>query len=184
MTHLQYSIRSYSHVSKNLLKKWKHYLLVEGSQQIMICWFWYIFLQQWRPDQTDNMNHLVRHASTLYVKLFLRYKGDDKDEFFQELPEFYSQAIYTAYRECFPLSHKHFDASFQIKLCDSMHRLMSDSQQASLLITLPARHGLMTCFPPRSWRGKKSWKTTHLNTAFGKKARHVGYHMADMKKYI
>ncbi|KAK6097994.1 hypothetical protein MT418_002070 [Batrachochytrium dendrobatidis] len=125
MTHLQYSIRSYSHVSKNLLKKWKHYLLVEGSQQIMICWFWYIFLQQWRPDQTDNMNHLVRHASTLYVKLFLRYKGDDKDEFFQELPEFYSQAIYTAYRECFPLSHKHFDASFQIKLCDSMHRLMS-----------------------------------------------------------
>eukprot|EP00842_Homolaphlyctis_polyrhiza_P002505 jgi/Hompol1/3255/HPOL_003179-RA len=100
-THLLNAIEANTDLTPNLYKKWKFYLLTDASQ------------------------NLIADASVMYVNLFLRFKGDDKDEFFQTLPELYAQAVYTALREAYSQSFKYFEQDFQTKLCDDLFHLLS-----------------------------------------------------------
>nr|KAJ3415830.1 hypothetical protein HK105_001414 [Polyrhizophydium stewartii] len=125
--HLINALKAHTQLTPNVVRKWRHHLISDVSQRLMIDSFWYVFLRQWHPQKQDEIDHLVRIAAADYVSLFLRFKGDDKDGFFQAcaLPELYAQSIYTAFRECFSQSHKAFDAQFQTSLCDMLFHLFS-----------------------------------------------------------
>ncbi|KAI8926906.1 hypothetical protein BC831DRAFT_205491 [Entophlyctis helioformis] len=124
-THLMTALKARPNVTPNLVKKWRKYLTHDRSMYIMVESFWYFFLRLWRPERQDDMDDLINKISYNYVQMFLRFRGDDKDDFFQALPDMYAQSLYTAFRECFPQSHKHFDVNFQTLLCDELYHLLS-----------------------------------------------------------
>ena len=120
LTHIVLSLDNQTKITPITHRKWKRYLISEPAKNLLCIVFWYVFLQKWHPERISDVQHLKAQASTQYVKIFLKFTGDDRDVFFQSLPDIYARATFTAFRESYPQSHKWFDEGFQTFICDEL----------------------------------------------------------------
>uniref|UniRef100_A0A8C5KZF3 Protein FAM227B n=1 Tax=Jaculus jaculus TaxID=51337 RepID=A0A8C5KZF3_JACJA len=109
---------------KKMFKVWRTYFLSEASIALLHDFFWWWFLNKFKPDKKDQ-DCLFDRIAESYVMLFLTIPLNQKDTFFQVYPDCMAQAVYAAFQEAFPESCNLFNDEFKEDLGNTIFLWLS-----------------------------------------------------------